>query len=153
MNRSGSQKVLRVLSILSIIGAIIALLASILSFAGGGFVGSLSPEQAASLTTETGVTQENATVMLLGLGFGGIISAIIGFIEGILGLRASNDATKIGPVLILTVISVVLGVVGILLDMTVGGQQLSQQSSDFISLFVNCFMLWICNNIKRQANA
>ena len=46
-----------------------------------------------------------------------------------------------------------LTVAGVVLDLTSGSKQFTELSSEFISLILNLFMLWICKNIKNQAAA
>ena len=153
MKRSGSQKVLLVLSILSIIGAIIWVLTAVFGFFGSGVISALDPSEAESLVSETGVTQGDASGMMFGIGIGALLSAAVGIIEGVLGIIASGDASKIGPVRFLIICQLVLTVAGVVLDLTSGSKQFTELSSEFISLILNLFMLWICNNIKNQAAA
>ena len=46
-----------------------------------------------------------------------------------------------------------LTVAGVVLDLTSGSKQFTELSSEFVSIVLNVFMLWICNNIKNQATA
>lgn len=153
MERSTSQKVLLVISIISIIGAVFALLAGIVGIFGSGFIGAMSSGEAASLIEETGMTQGDLSGILMGLGFGGILTAVIGVIEGVLGIRASKDATQIGPVWFLAIASVVLSVIGLVLDVFVNHKPFGEMGSQLFSLAWACLTLWICYNIKQQANA
>lgn len=153
MERSTSQKVLLVISIISIIGAVFALLAGIMGIFGGGFIGAMSSGEAASLIEETGMAQGDLAGILMGLGFIGIITAIVGMIQGIFGIRASKDATQIGPVWFLAIVSVVLSAIGLALDVFVNHKPFGEMGSQLISLAWSCLTLWICYNIKQQANA
>ena len=153
MKRSGSQKVLLVLSILSIIGAIIWVLTAVFGFFGSGVISALDPSEAESLISETGVSQGDASGMMFGIGIGALLSAAVGIIEGVLGIMASNYASKIGPVRFLVICQLVLTVAGVVLDLVSGSKQFTELSSEFVSIVLNVFMLWICNNIKNQATA
>ena len=153
MKRSGSQRVLLILSILSVIGAIIWVLAAAFGFFGSGVISSLDPTEAESLVSEAGISQGEASGLLLGIGIGGLLSALVSLIEGILGIIASKDATKIGPVRFLIICQLVLTVAGIALDLFSGSKQFTELGGAFTGLILNLFMLWICNNIKSQAAA
>lgn len=151
MKRSGSQKVLYVVSIFAIIGGVATMLMSIMAFLGGGFIQSLAPAEVASLVAETGLSQIEASGLMIMLGIFALIGAIIGVIKGVLGIRASKDASKIGPARFLAIASLVLSIVGTVMGAINGNIELSGIITDFLSIAFGIFMLWICNNIKEQA--
>lgn len=131
MQRSGSQKFLLVVSILNLIFNGLAILAMLAfgvvaggrDIAGGAF----------------------GLISLAGVGLG-----LISIIEGILGLRAANDATKIMPVWYLAVIGLVIAVVACAVSIFNGN--FGSNASSFIgSVLGSGLTFWIANNIKRQA--
>ena len=73
MERSGSQKVLHVVSIFAIIGGVATMLISIMAFLGGGFIQSLAPAEVTSLVAETGLSQIEASGLMIMLGIFALI--------------------------------------------------------------------------------
>ena len=153
MKRSGSQKVLLVLSILTIIGAVISLLMAVFSFFGAGMLIQLPASDVASLSQETGMTQEGMGGLLAGLGIIGVVSALVGLIRGVFGLRASKDATKVGPLWVFSVIGLALSIASIVFGLVTGAREFSKLAGAFGGLLGSLIMFVIANNIKRQANA
>ena len=150
MQRSGSQTALLVLSILNIIGAVIALLGGLAIMFGGALFGAVNSSEAAAALAGSGVTQGEVGIIA---GVGGLVIVFSGVIElilGILGVRAANDNQKIMPVWILAIIQLVLSVIA--LGSTIFGGTFSTQGvSSIVSLIIAALIMWIANNIKREA--
>ena len=143
MERSGSQKVLRVLSILIIIGAVITLVGAIVLIAGGGFY-------AASGEAIEGYTAAEAGTLTIAGGASLLVSGVVDLIEGIFGLRAAKDEQKIMPLWILAAVGLGLAALSLVLGF-VNGMDSSRLASDITSVVSSGLMFWIANNIKTQA--
>ena len=150
MQRSGSQKVLLVISILSIIGAVLVLLSGLAMMMGGALFGSIDSSEAASALAGTDITQDEAGVIAGMLGIIVIFSGVVELIMGILGVRAANNSQKIMPVWVFAIIEVILCVIG-LASTVADGTFSSQGVSTVISLVFAVLILWIANNIKKEA--
>ena len=150
MQRSGSQKALLVFSILNIIGAVIALVGGIAMMMGGILVETVDPAETAAVVAETGLTQSEIGVFAGMIGIVLIFDGIIELIMGILGIRASNDNQKIMPVWVLAIIQLILCVAS-LITIVVNGTFASQGMSQIISILFAVIILWLANNIKREA--
>ena len=143
MERSGSQKVLRVLSILIIIGAVITLVGAIVLIAGYGFY-------AASGEAIEGYTAAEAGTLTIAGGASLLVSGVVDLIEGIFGLRAAKDEQKIMPLWILAAVGLGLAALSLVLGF-VNGMDSSRLASDITSIVSSGLMFWIANNIKTQA--
>lgn len=146
MDRSGSQKALRVISIISIVCGVIMLLSGLMFALAGGFIGAVP-------ASESGLTADQTTVASMGsavIGVGLIIAAAIAILEGVLGLRAAKDNQKIMPVWVLSLIGLIFGVIAFVMAI-VNGSFGSDALSNILSLAVSAAMFWIANNIKVEA--
>ena len=150
MQRSGSQKALLVLSILNIIGAVLALLGGLGLMMGGAFIGAVNSSDAAQALAGSGVSQGELGILTSVAGFVVILAGVVELVMGILGVRAANDNQKIMPVWVLAIISLVLNAIG-LVSSFVSGTIGTQGASYIVSLILAVLMMWICNNIKREA--
>lgn len=149
MERSGSQKFLLVISIINIIAGVFIILGSLLLTLTGGVIGSAMPSDLAS----AGIDADDArlaTAVFSFLGVAGIFSGALGLLEGILGVRAANDSSKIMPVWVLTLISLILNVVGLIM-VIINGTFASQALTYVFALVLAALMFWVANNIKNQA--
>ena len=70
---------------------------------------------------------------------------------GILGVRAANNNQKIMPVWVLAIVQVVLCVISLITNFTGGSLNPQQIGSSVVSLIVAILIMWIANNIKREA--
>ena len=146
MERSGSQKALLVLSIIEIVGAVFAFLAGALFlFAGGVLGGASSAELAADGISATEAAQAASISVALAIVL--IVMGIWGLLCGIFGIRAANDASRIGIVWVFCLIDLILCIVSLIMAL-VGG---TFEWSILLSLVVAAFMFWLAGNIKRQA--
>lgn len=134
---SNSQKYIHVISILEIVFGAIGLIlfgvgaAASFAIAGGAVEADLAATDAAGF----GI----AMVVLA-------IACIFNIITGILGVRAAKDASKIGPVFVLAVLSLAVSVLSLVLGV-VGGDF---DSSSVISVVGSALMAWCANNVKKQ---
>ena len=150
MQRSGSQTALLVLSILNIIAAVLMLLGGLAIMLGGAFFGAVDSSEAAAALAGSGVTQGEAGALTALAGFIFVFAGIIELVLGILGVRAANDNQKIMPVWVLSIVQVALCAVSLITDV-VDGSFSQQGGSAIVSLIVAVLILWIANNIKKEA--
>ena len=137
---SGSQLYIKIVSILNIIGGALYLLVGVLTIFGKNIVGdSALIEQARDTTAPAAVT---AFIIAL------ILSGAFSLFSGIIGLRAANDPKKTGPLIILSTLSLCVGIVGIVAA-TIGG---GFKVESIIKLVPPALMLWCANNVKKQAD-
>ena len=151
MQRSGSQTALLVLSILNIIAAVLLLLGGLVVMLSGAVLGAVDSSEAAAALAGSGITQGEAGVIAGLAGFVVVFAGIIELVLGILGVRAANDNQKIMPVWVLAIIQVVLSVITLIMDFTGGSFNAQQIGSSVVSLIVAALILWIANNIKKEA--
>ena len=150
MQRSGSQKVLLVLSIINIVFAVLAILAGVTFMLGGSLFGAVASSEAAAALSGTGITQGEAGAIVGIAGYVILFSGVIELILGILGVRAANDNQKIMPVWVLAIIQLVLCAISLITTIT-GGSFGTQGASSIISLVLAAIIMWLANNIKREA--
>ena len=153
MEKSGSQKFLKVISIIDIVLGILALIAGIMTALLGGAAAAGVVSSGADALATSEFTAEEVGVGIAAFSIIGvftIVAGIITLLEGILGLRAANDPQKIMPVWVLAIIGLVCSVVSLIMTFVNQGG-----SSDIISGIANvagsCLMFWVANNIKVQA--
>ena len=136
---SGSQLYIKIVSILNIIGGALYLLIGVLATFGKNVVGDNALiEQAGDSTAPAAVT---AFIIAL------ILSGAFSLFSGIIGMRAANDPKKAGPLLTLSVISLCVGIVGIVAA-TIGG---GFKVESLIKLVPPALMTWCVNNVKKQS--
>ena len=134
---SGSQLYIKIVSILNIIGGALFLLIGILAIFGKSVVGDAALiEQARDTTAPAAVTAFIVAMIL-----SGAFSLII-------GLRAANDPKKAGSLIILSALSLCVGIVGIVAATIGGGFKIES----VIKLVPPALMLWCANNLKKQTN-
>lgn len=78
------------------------------------------------------------------------VASLITIVEGILGVRAANDASKIMPVWILAIISLAGAVISLIMTF-VNGTFATSGVSGIVTLVINGLMFWVANNIKVEA--
>ena len=150
MQRSGSQKALLVISIINIVFAVIALLGGLMLMFGGALFGAVNSSEAAAALAGSGISQGQLGAIAGIGGFVIIVSGVVELILGILGVRAANDNQKIMPVWIFAIIQLVLGVIS-LISIIGGGSFSTQGGSAIFSLILAAVVMWIANNIKKEA--
>ena len=136
---SGSQKYIKIVSILNIIGGAFYILIAILGFLGKGVVGdeALIKEAGGDSTAPAAV---NVFLIVL------IVIGLLSLIIGILGIRAANDPSKIGPVFTLAVVSLGISVINLFVGI-IGG---NFSVHSLIECIPPALMTWCANNVKKQ---
>ena len=145
MQRSTSQKILKVISIISVVGAIISIIGAILLLAGGIFYAQSGPEGAIE-----GMTAAEAGAAVGAVGFFTLIEGLICLLQGVLGLRAAKDSRKVMPVWIIAVIGLAAGIISLVMTVFRGGVDASQYGSLIGSVASSALMFWLANNIRKQ---
>ena len=135
---SGSQKYIKIVGILNIIGGAFYVLIGILGFLGKGLVGNEALiEQAGDSAAPAAVNVFLIVMIVIGL---------FSLLVGILGVRAANDPTKIGPVFTLGVISLAISVVNLFVGIFGGNFSIYS----LIECVPPALMTWCANNFKKQ---
>lgn len=136
---SESQKYIKIVSILNIIGGAFYVLIGILGFLGKGLVGNEALIEQAGGDSSAPMA---ANVFLIVM----IVIGLFSLVVGILGVRAANDPSKIGPVFTLAVVSLIISVVNLFVG--VFGGNFSIYS--LIECVPPALMTWCANNVKKQ---
>jgi hypothetical protein len=141
MSLEKSQKIIKVFGILSIISAILALLGGIAMLGIGGI--------GAAAAGET-VDQELAMGIGVALiaGIAALLTGVVDLVEGIFCMRAAKDAGKAQPLWIVSIIAVIFAAITLITSFQNGTQEIL---SAVFALAVNCFVLYLANNIKKHA--
>lgn len=136
---SGSQKYIKIVSILNIIGGAFYVLIGILGFLGKGLVGNEALiEQAGGDSSAPAAANVFLIVM--------IVIGVFSLVVGILGVRAANDPSKIGPVFTLAVVSLIISVVNLFVGIFGGNFSIYS----LIECVPPALMTWCANNVKKQ---
>lgn len=136
---SNSQKYIFVISILNIIGGVFYLIIGVLGFMGKSIAGNEALIQQAGEESPPALV----TVFIIMMILSGAFSLLLGF----LGIRAAKDASKIGPVYILAMLSLIISVVNLFVG--IFGGNFSIQS--LIEIVPPALMFWCAGNVKKQA--
>ena len=136
---SNSQKFIFVISILNIIGGIFYLVIGVLGFMGKSIAGNEALIQQAG--------EESAPALVTGFIIMIIITGALSIFLGFLGIRAAKDASKIGPVYIVAMLSLIISVVNLFVG--IFGGNFSIQS--LIEIVPPALMFWCAGNVKKQA--
>ncbi|MBQ6257091.1 MAG: hypothetical protein IJJ60_10925 [Clostridia bacterium] len=136
---SGSQKYIKIVSILNIIGGAFYVLIGILGFLGKGLVGNEALIEQAGGDSSAPMA---ANVFLIVM----IVIGLFSLVVGILGVRAANDPSKIGPVFTLAVVSLIISVVNLFVGIFGGNFSIYS----LIECVPPALMTWCANNVKKQ---
>ena len=158
VDRSGSQKALRIIVIVLIVFAIATLLISaamlalaVAAIAGGADLSAEMSGVDASVVVN-GESLPSGIALLLTLSVVLIFSAVLDLIVGILGLRGANNPQKIKPFFVLCVIGLVIEVIGIGGSIAQGTFS-SIGSSSVVELLIIGACTWLAYDIMRQRPA
>ena len=140
MEKSTSQKIVKVLGILSIIGAVLCLLGAIGMFGMGG-IGAVNAGETPDQDLAVGI----ASVLVAGILM--LLSGIFELLQGIFSLRAAKDATKAQPLFVISIIALVFSVISLITSFGSDGQTIF---SAVVSVVISAVVLYLANNIKKQ---
>ncbi len=143
MQKSSSQKALKVISIIMIVFAALAIVGGLVVTAGGGLLGVEGVN-----TADDDVTLTGGLAMVLGLMF--LVGGIVDLIIGIFGLRGANNPKKIGVFFVLAIIGVVFAAISALMTLMGGTIDASTIISELISLALPIVCVILANNIKKE---
>ena len=143
MDLAKSQKIIKVLGVLNIIAAVFCLVVA-LGLLGVGGLGGMA---AADLEAPDPDLATGIAVFLIG-GLFMLASGVIDLIEGIFSLRAAKDAAKAKPLWVISIISVVLNAGALINSFSQGSQDIA---TAVFSLLLSCGVLYLANNIKKNA--
>ena len=133
---SGSQKALKVLSIINIILSIIGLIVALLLIGGTAI---------SSAIFESLGIMGNAVAYCVFT----FIGCIIALVCGIVGLKLVKDPSKFMTFAVLVVIDIVITII----NTFVGTINATSISSLVVNVIWSLILLYLANNIKKQANA
>ena len=150
MEKSGSQKVLKVLAIIEIIFAILGILTGIALAACAALPDAMKEVSVTFQDAGYNITASDANVIIIVMGIGLIIAAVVDLLIGIFALRGANDPSKIQVFWVLCVIGVVLSIVTILCAVFNGSTSGSKMFAYALELALNVWIFWLANNIKKQ---
>lgn len=138
---SGSQKALKIISIIMIVWAVLLVVM-------GAFLaaGSQVPGVSGESINFDGTSMDMSTAAI-GMGVGFVIAGVIDLIIALLGLRGAKNPKKIGVFFVLCIIGLVLGVVGMAMQVMQG----TFQWSSLISLALVLVCTVLAGSIKKQA--
>ena len=136
---SGSQKYIKIISILNIIGGAFYVLIGILGFLGKGLVSNEALIEQAGGDSSAPMA---ANVFLIVM----IVIGLFSLIVGVLGVRAANDPSKIGPVFTLSIVSLAISVINLFVGIFGGNFSLHS----LIECVPPALMTWCANNVKKQ---
>ena len=139
MERSTSQKIIRILGILIVIGAVLCFIGGIALLGLGGIGATVVQETEKEAVLGVGVALVIGVIL--------IVSGIVDLIEGIFALRASNDATKARPLWIISLIAVILSVISLVAGLINGADDIL---SSVYSAAMNIGIFFLANNIKNE---
>lgn len=144
MEMTFSRKFLNVAGILDYIMGSLTLLLSIV-ITGAGIYVIKTPELAQEMPSYFG----DYTVIIFGaiMAVGAILSLVYAHLER----AAAKDPTKIMPVWVLSILSVVLEA-GSLIHSLMNHVAISSLSSNFIGLAISVLIFVVANNIRKEAN-
>lgn len=145
MEKSSSQKALKVVSIIMIVMSALMILAGLFLTIGGGAMGSASID-----------ANDEASAAMAGFAIiGGImilIGGIVDLIIGILGLRGANNPQKIGVFFVLAIIGVAFSLFSLLGTLFGGSADASMIASSVASLIFPGICVFLAYNIKKENN-
>lgn len=151
MNNNTSKTIIRVVSILNYIEGAIYLLGAAFFFVGGAMLGTADPASTTELVQETGMSASEMAGMTGMVGAGLVISGIMALIIGFLGMRAYKDPSKIMPVWVLSIISLVLSILALGFSIFSGSAP-ADLLRPVVTVAMSGLMFWAANNIKTGAD-
>lgn len=147
MEGTNEQKIIRIVSIINLIQGAFYFITGAMFIFGGAFIGTADPATLTTTTTgDVSLTPAEMGGIAAGVGIIIFITGLVGLIVGILGMRAAKDATKIKPVWIMSIISLVLNIITFVSNLTQGNNILGSLAGVAIA----CLMFWACNNVKQS---
>lgn len=145
MEKSGSQKALKVISILMIVFGGLAIAFGLFGMVGGGVIGAAGVDAADDSAAALG-----GIAIVVGIGM--LVSGVIDLVIGIFGLRGANNPQKIGVFFVFAIIGTVLAALGFVGTLMSGSGDASSIVSGFVGLLLPGACVILANNIKKENN-
>ncbi|MEF2655559.1 MAG: hypothetical protein U0M72_03875 [Eggerthellaceae bacterium] len=152
MEKSGSQKALKVLSIILIVLSVISIVGMLFVLAGGGLLFTAITDGTADVPASDLNTLATATTFIVALSVVALLSAIFDLIVGILGVRGANNPQKIRPFIVMCIICIVLDVISLAFSFAAEPMDPSAIAGGVLGLAIPIICLVLANNIKKQSN-
>ncbi|MEG1562002.1 MAG: hypothetical protein RR323_06330 [Raoultibacter sp.] len=143
MEKSSSQKALKVIAIIMIVFAAFSILGGLFAAFGGGALGSAAITAGDDKATVVGGVALLGGIMML---IGGIINLVI----GLLGLRGANNPQKIGAFFVLSIIGFVFAALSLVSILMSGAFDITTLVSDVIGLALPLICVLLAYNIKKE---
>lgn len=143
MQKSSSQKALKVVSIIMIVLAALTIAGGLFMTIGGGALAGSSIDAADETTAVMAGIAMLGGFMLL---FGGIVNLIV----GLFGLRGANNPQKIGVFFVLAIIGTVLSALSFIGTLMSGYAEASSILSGLASLVLPIVCVVLAYNIKKE---
>lgn len=142
---SASRKFLKIISMVTIISGISYVIAAA-GFVAVGMFGGM--DTIALDNMPIAMPAEAAGILLAAIAGG---NAILNLVLGFLGLRAANVPSKIGPVYVLTIISLVANIINLVFCFFQGfGVDVAHTFSVVLGLVCAIVMFVLANNVKKE---
>lgn len=152
MEKSGSQKALKVLSIILIVLAAIGIAGMLLMLAGGGLLFAAFSDNAADVSASDMSTLATATGFLMALSVLALVSAVFELLVGVFGVRGANNPQKIGPFIVLCIICIIIDVASFAFSFAMEPMDSSAIAGGILGLAIPIICLVLANNIKKENN-
>ncbi|MDO4182355.1 MAG: hypothetical protein Q4E12_01945 [Coriobacteriia bacterium] len=146
MQKSGSQKALKVISIILIVIAVLGIVLTAAIFAAANMPEVKEQLNAQMMSYGYDASQVGMAITVIAVIM--LVSSLIDLLIGIFGLRGANDPSKIGVFWVLCIIGIIVSALAICSNLAQG--QTSNMPSNLISLIVDAILLLLANNIKSQ---
>ncbi|WP_080797121.1 hypothetical protein [Arabiibacter massiliensis] len=143
MQKSSSQKALKVIAIIMIVFAALSIAAGLLAMAGGGLAGYVGVD-----SSDDGAVMLGGFAMLLG--FVALLGGAIDLLIGIFGLRGANDPSKIGVFYVFAIIGLVLAVLDALGTFFGGNADGSDIFGAIVGIILPLVCVLLASNIKKE---
>lgn len=143
MEKSSSQKALKIVAIIMIVFAILSIVGGLFMAVGGGVLGSAAIDAADDNAAAMGGVAMIGGVMLA---FGGIVNLVI----GLFGLRGANTPQKIGVFFVLSIIGVVLSAFSFMSTITSGIADITSIIGGLVGLALPIACVLLAYNIKKE---
>ena len=151
MDVSKEQRLLKVFAIVTLIFGIVSLLFGILMIAGGGIAISNVQEITSDTTASAEEVAEFSAVFIIG-GLVTIFSGITDIIDWAFLKRVAKDATKYKPAWVISIISVVLNIMGLVASIA-NGSEAKDIVGAAVTLAINTFIFYLVNKVKQSVTA
>ena len=150
MSIDNAKLTLKVLGVLSIIFGIFGIVLSVAFFSGGHILGISVMNEAGTAGTEGAAEAMTLAGIMLVLAVFVLVSAIVDILLGIFSIRGANNADKIGPAFVLSIIALILSVISLILSFA-NGITFSSVLDGIVGIVFGACIFWAANTIRKNA--